>query len=52
MKKFLILLLLPLLFSCNQGEKIKTNLPKPTKPDDKASYLMGYDIGRQMIRDS
>ncbi|ROL59630.1 FKBP-type peptidyl-prolyl cis-trans isomerase [Bacteroidetes/Chlorobi group bacterium MS-B_bin-24] len=52
MKKFLILLLLPLLFSCNQGEKIKTNLPKPTKPDDKASYLMGYDIGRQMMRDS
>ncbi len=52
MKKLFLLLFLPLFVSCNQGERIITNLPKPTNPDDKASYLMGYDIGRQMMRDS
>lgn len=40
------------LFACQQGETIKTNLPKPKEFDEKASYLIGYDIGRNMVRDS
>ncbi|MCX7908813.1 MAG: FKBP-type peptidyl-prolyl cis-trans isomerase [Ignavibacteria bacterium] len=52
MKKTFALLILLLIVSCNGRETIKTNLPKPTNPDDKASYMIGYDIGRQMLRDS
>ncbi len=40
------------LLSCQQGETLKTNLPKPKEFDEKASYLIGYDIGRNMVRDS
>jgi len=52
MKKLFALFSLMLLFACNGKETIKTNLPKPKDPDDKASYMIGYDIGRQMLRDS
>ncbi|MGB9852221.1 MAG: FKBP-type peptidyl-prolyl cis-trans isomerase N-terminal domain-containing protein [Candidatus Kapaibacteriota bacterium] len=52
MKKSFVLFVLLIFVACNQKEAIKTNLPKPTNPDDKASYMIGYDIGRQMMRDS
>ncbi len=52
MRNFLFFLSVVFLFSCGGRETIKTNLPKPTNPDDKASYMIGYDIGRQMMRDS
>lgn len=52
MRNFLFVFSVVLLFSCGGRETIKTNLPKPTNPDDKASYMIGYDIGRQMLRDS
>lgn len=52
MIKILSVLFVALLFACGGRETIKTNLPKPTNPDDKASYMIGYDIGRQIVRDS
>ncbi len=52
MKNYLVALIILLIFSSCERESIKTNLPKPTNTDDKASYMIGYDIGRQMVRDS
>ncbi|MEJ5286596.1 MAG: FKBP-type peptidyl-prolyl cis-trans isomerase [Bacteroidota bacterium] len=51
MKNIVTLFAIFLFVACS-GVRIKTNLPKPTNPDDKASYMIGYDIGRQMMRDS
>lgn len=52
MKNFILFIGTFILLACNQGEKIKTNLPKPTHFEDKASYMIGYDIGMSIIRDS
>lgn len=52
MKKYFALFVALILLACNNKETIKTNLPKPKDFDDKASYMIGYDIGRQMVRDS
>lgn len=52
MKNFIFLLVFLTLLACNQDEKIKTNLPKPTKFEDKTSYMIGYDIGMSIVRDS
>lgn len=52
MKNFIFLFLLIGFFACNQKETIKTNLPKPTKFEDKSSYMIGYDIGMSIVRDS
>lgn len=52
MKNFIFFLITLTLLACNQGEKIKTNLPKPTQFEDKASYMIGYDIGMSIVRDS
>lgn len=52
MKRYFALLIVVVFLACNGKEPIKTNLPKPKDPNDLASYMMGYDIGRQMMRDS
>ncbi len=50
--RLVLFLIAIILLSCNQGERIKTNLPKPKDYDDYISYLVGYDVGRSMHRDS
>ncbi|MGQ9818777.1 MAG: FKBP-type peptidyl-prolyl cis-trans isomerase [Candidatus Kapaibacteriales bacterium] len=52
MRNFILLFSLLTLYACSEGEKIKTNLPKPTQFKDKASYMIGYDIGMSIVRDS